>query len=199
MRRALTAGFVLYLGLGRVLGSPVQVQAPFELNKANIPEVLNIPPSTSEFTFLCLIFSFCLSSCADVHPGSRESMLMRAIVIQSHHESYKVAFCISQTCILILSIGSGVQCHPRATGTGRRKTKRGLDTSAPHSSSCFPLSNCVCCRFRKSRSGLILILPRYREDCDSPLTLTNYTLDHLEEHWTKHIDFVICASRLFHH
>jgi len=28
-------------------------------------------------------------------------------------------------------------------------------------------------------------------DCDSPLMLTNYTLDHLEEHWVKHIDFVI--------
>jgi endopolyphosphatase len=42
-----------------------------------------------------------------------------------------------------------------------------------------------------------LFLP-YSRDCDSPLTLTNYTLDYLEEHWVKHIDFVVCTSRLFH-
>ena len=35
-------------------------------------------------------------------------------------------------------------------------------------------------------------------DCDSPLTLTNYTLDYLEEHWVDYIDFVVCALRLSH-
>lgn len=49
MRRALTSGLVLYLGLTGVLSSPVQVQAPFELNNENIPRVEDIPPSTSEF------------------------------------------------------------------------------------------------------------------------------------------------------
>lgn len=29
--------------------------------------------------------------------------------------------------------------------------------------------------------------------CDAPLTLTNYTLDFLAEHWTEDIDFVICS------
>lgn len=28
--------------------------------------------------------------------------------------------------------------------------------------------------------------------CDSPLRLTNFTLDFLDEHWTSEIDFVIC-------
>ncbi|KAJ4478099.1 endopolyphosphatase [Lentinula aciculospora] len=31
-------------------------------------------------------------------------------------------------------------------------------------------------------------------ECDSPLTLTNYTLDFLEEHWADDIDFVICDN-----
>lgn len=31
-------------------------------------------------------------------------------------------------------------------------------------------------------------------DCDSPFTLTNFTLDFLEKHWAKEVDFVICAS-----
>lgn len=35
-------------------------------------------------------------------------------------------------------------------------------------------------------------------DCDSPLTLTNYTLDYLEEHWVDYVDFVICAWRNSH-
>ena len=36
-------------------------------------------------------------------------------------------------------------------------------------------------------------------DCDSPLLLTNYTLDYLEKHWVKDIDFVICATSVFYH
>lgn len=53
MRRALTTGLALYLGLGGVLSTPVQVQAPFELNKENIPEVEDIPTSASVFQFFC--------------------------------------------------------------------------------------------------------------------------------------------------
>ena len=48
MRRALTTGLALYLGLGRVLSSPVQVQAPFELGKENTPEAEDTPISTSK-------------------------------------------------------------------------------------------------------------------------------------------------------
>ena len=32
-------------------------------------------------------------------------------------------------------------------------------------------------------------------DCDSPVTLTNFTLDYLEGHRAKEIDFVICEYR----
>ena len=49
MRRALTAGLALYLGLGEVLSSPVQVQVPFELSRGNVPEAEDIPGSESEF------------------------------------------------------------------------------------------------------------------------------------------------------
>jgi len=48
MRRALTAGLALYLGLGGVLSSPVQVQVPFELSGENVPEAEDIPASESE-------------------------------------------------------------------------------------------------------------------------------------------------------
>lgn len=48
MRRALTAGLALYLGLGGVLSSPVQVQVPFELSRENVPEAEDIPASESE-------------------------------------------------------------------------------------------------------------------------------------------------------
>ena len=72
------------------------------------------------------------------------------------------------------------------------------------------ISPSVCYRFRKPRSGtsdlqygeriltLILVFPRHR-DCDSPLSLTNYTLDYLEQNWVNDIDFVICAAPLPHH
>lgn len=32
----------------------------------------------------------------------------------------------------------------------------------------------------------------YRSECDSPFTLTNYTLDFLEQEWASEIDFVVC-------
>lgn len=31
-----------------------------------------------------------------------------------------------------------------------------------------------------------------RSECDSPFSLTNYTMDWLDEHWSDEIDFVIC-------
>jgi endopolyphosphatase len=34
-------------------------------------------------------------------------------------------------------------------------------------------------------------------ECDSPWTLTNLTLDHLEKEWAHNIDFVICTSPLY--
>ena len=38
----------------------------------------------------------------------------------------------------------------------------------------------------------------YRE-CDSPLTLTNHTLDWLDKQWSSEIDFVICTwPRVYH-
>lgn len=49
MRRALTAGLALYLGLGGVLSSPLQAQAPFELNGEHTSQVENIPTPASEF------------------------------------------------------------------------------------------------------------------------------------------------------
>jgi endopolyphosphatase len=40
--------------------------------------------------------------------------------------------------------------------------------------------------------ALILRVPS--SDCDSPLSLTNYTLDYLNKDWASEIDFVICTS-----
>ena len=34
-------------------------------------------------------------------------------------------------------------------------------------------------------------------DCDSPLTLTNYTMDYLDKQWADDIDFVICACTFY--
>ncbi|TFY59676.1 hypothetical protein EVJ58_g5625 [Rhodofomes roseus] len=31
-------------------------------------------------------------------------------------------------------------------------------------------------------------------DCDSPMTLTNFTLDYLDKQWSKEIDFVVCRT-----
>ena len=64
MRRALTAGVVLYLGLGGVLSSPVQVQVPFELSGGNVPNAEDIPTSESE-----LHLSLCSS--LPFHRGGR--------------------------------------------------------------------------------------------------------------------------------
>lgn len=71
MRRALTTGLVLYLGLGRVLGSPAQVQAPFELNHQNISKAENASASASEFQ-QSLLFLLCL-------PSWRARVIMRAL------------------------------------------------------------------------------------------------------------------------
>ena len=32
----------------------------------------------------------------------------------------------------------------------------------------------------------------FTSECDSPLLLTNYTLDYLEKNWADNVDFVIC-------
>lgn len=58
MRRALAIGLALYLGLGRVLSSPVQVQVPFELNKENIAQVEDVPAPASKFflSFFSTVF-----------------------------------------------------------------------------------------------------------------------------------------------
>lgn len=42
---------------------------------------------------------------------------------------------------------------------------------------------------------LRLFCPLHRK-CDSPLRLTNYTLDFLKENWANEIDFVICMPHL---
>lgn len=42
-------------------------------------------------------------------------------------------------------------------------------------------------------------LPNVHRECDSPLTLTNYTLDWLDKQWSSEIDFVICRwPRVYH-
>lgn len=64
MRRALTIPLILYLGLDRVLSSPVQLQAPFELNSENTSTVENASASASEFQFS--LFCPCYQTCAEV-------------------------------------------------------------------------------------------------------------------------------------
>lgn len=51
MRRALTTGLALYLGLGGVLTSPVQPQVPLELNNEDISNVEDTTASGSKFQF----------------------------------------------------------------------------------------------------------------------------------------------------
>ncbi|KAF9646747.1 hypothetical protein BDM02DRAFT_3156429 [Thelephora ganbajun] len=126
MRRALTTGLALYLALGGVLSSPVQVQAPFELNRENISEVEDIPASAKPPRQLRGRFLHI----TDMHPDPL----------------YQVGGSVSSAC------------H-------RNKPKK--DTQ---------------------RAGY---LGTPYKDCDSPLTLTDYTLDYLEQHWAEHIDFVI--------
>lgn len=83
MRRALTAGLTLYLTLGGVLSSPVEVQVPFELNKEDIPEVKHTSTSASELQ-LWLFYShppIVAALALSVRSGSRESRLIRTVAI----------------------------------------------------------------------------------------------------------------------
>lgn len=126
MRRAVTTGLTLYLGLRGVLGSPVQAQAPFELNNENISKVEEIPPSTKPPRQLQGRFLHI----TDMHPDPL----------------YRVGG----------SVSSG--CHRKRP---KKETARAGYLGTPY------------------------------EDCDSPLALTNYTLDYIEENWVDHVDFVI--------
>lgn len=98
MRRALTAGLALYLGLSGVLSSPVQVQVPFELNKENIPKVEDVPSPGSEFQ---LFFSFrCLFFLAVFYRGGFfgeraagiESRLIRIVVTRAAAATPRTVF-----------------------------------------------------------------------------------------------------------
>ena len=135
MRRALAAGLVLYLGLGRVLSSPTQ--APFELNDQNISNVENASASESQFRSPRSSFFPLLRGVPVLLNVSRlrEPRLIQAIVIQGHHGSYKDDSCISQTSIRTLSIESEVQCPVGAIGKGQRRKKTEPDTLGLHTSS----------------------------------------------------------------
>jgi len=137
-------------------------------------------------------------SSLNVCPGSRELRLIRTVVIQSHRGNCKVASCTSQTYIRTRYIDLGPHYRLHAIGTGQRRRRRGLDTLEPLTSP-YPslatviISGTTVPKLPDLQHGeRMLISPRHR-DCDSPLSLTNYTLDYLEENWVNDIDFVICA------
>lgn len=52
----------------------------------------------------------------------------------------------------------------------------------------------VCCPDDCSIYAVRQLLNRRNSECDSPLVLTNYTLDYLEKQWASDIDFVICEQ-----
>jgi hypothetical protein len=78
MRRVLTAGLALYLGLGGVLSSPLQVQVPFVLNEENNLLAGDIPASAgaSESSLYFFPPSIVVAASPNVCPGSRESRLI---------------------------------------------------------------------------------------------------------------------------
>ncbi|KAH9843836.1 uncharacterized protein C8Q71DRAFT_793476 [Rhodofomes roseus] len=47
-------------------------------------------------------------------------------------------------------------------------------------------------RPRSGYYGMPYRLNGGNSDCDSPMTLTNFTLDYLDKQWSKEIDFVVC-------
>ena len=56
------------------------------------------------------------------------------MLIQNHHDNYRVASCISQTYIRIHYTDLEPHYRLRAIGTGQRRRRRGLDTLGPHTS-----------------------------------------------------------------
>lgn len=212
MRRALTTGLALYLGLGGVLSSPVQVQAPFELNKDNTPEVEGIPAASELKFFFPLILSIAFHrgglfvGCATeiertganphcCNPEPPRQLRGRFLHITDMHPDplYRAGTTVSTAC----HRNRPKKEKPRAGYLGTPYefvifSFLSFSLSLPKAlAEIFWI-----CKGRAVAECLILIFPCYREKCDSPLELTNYTLDHLEKHWTDHIDFVICASRL---
>lgn len=119
MRRALTTGLVLYLGLGSVLSSPVQVQAPFDLNNEYISKVENTSAFASGFQFSPFLCPSPLSSsyahvqyrtCAEIKgtqadpsccdPGPPRKLRGRFLHITDLHPDplYRVGGSVSSAC-----------------------------------------------------------------------------------------------------
>ena len=137
MRRALTTGLALYIGLGRVLSSPVQVQVPFELNKDHTPEVEDVlgPGSELKLFFLSRLSFIVVDLLVNVRPGSREPTLIRIVVPQNHRDNSKDDFCTLQTSIRTPSIEPEEHCPLHAIGTSRRRKNREPGILVLHTSS----------------------------------------------------------------
>lgn len=93
---------------------------------------------------------------------------------------------ISQICIQTLTIPLELRSLLRVTGRNPRRRKI-----------------CLSILERLIRGSLFLIFYKSNthqlhpvSECDSPLRLTNLTLDFLNDNWAHEIDFVICSSLL---
>ena len=78
MRRALTTGLALYLGLGGVLCSPAQVQTPLQWYNGGASQPEDLPSSTSEFHHL-----FPFHPVVICVPRSRQPKLIQDVVIRA--------------------------------------------------------------------------------------------------------------------
>ena len=99
----------------------------------------------------------------------------------------RVVSCISRICIRTCTIDLIPRNRLLAIGESRRRRRIEVASTACHmgesSSTPIPYS---------STSEVHFFWCILNRDCDSPFTLTNFTLDFLEKHWAKEIDFVIC-------
>lgn len=74
-----------------------------------------------------------------------------------------------------------------ATDGNQRRINRGAGITDWRMGMCA-LSLCIAVVWAALIDGWRVV----NRECDSPYALTNHTLDHLEKHWAKELDFVIC-------
>jgi hypothetical protein len=105
------------------------------------------------------------------------------LIHQKDQRSCTDDFYISQICIQTLTIPLELRSLLHVTGRNPRRRKISLSILE-----------------RLIRGSLFPILyqpiehSRQFSECDSPLRLTNLTLDFLNDDWAPEIDFVICSS-----
>jgi hypothetical protein len=98
---------------------------------------------------------------------------------------------ISQICIRTLTIPLELRSLLHVTGRNPRRRKTSLSILERPIRGSF-LSHLLSYQLITSSTNPV-------SECDSPLRLTNLTLDFLNDNWAPEIDFVICPSFLLNH